>query len=137
MTNSQVMTRPRGMTNPRGINSPTTMVSQRLYQRWINGLWAGERIAADLVSPDFVGHWPTRDIHGPAELQAMVDETRAALKELLFVVEVGPIIDGDLVAARWIATGATSAGPARYTGNDLLRIANGRIVEYWTGTSRA
>ena len=75
------------------------MVSERLYKRWINGLWAGERIAADLVSPDFVGHWPTRDVHGPAELQAIVDETRAALKELLFVVEVGPIIDGDIVAA--------------------------------------
>ncbi len=113
------------------------MVSERLYKRWIDGLWAGERIAADLVSSDFVGHWPTRDVHGPAELQAIVDETRAALKELLFVVEVGPVVGGDIVAARWIATGATGTGPARFTGNDLLRIANGRIVEYWTGTSRA
>ncbi|MDN4517420.1 ester cyclase [Mycolicibacterium austroafricanum] len=137
MIDSQVMTRPRSMTNPRGISSPTASVSERLYKRWINGLWAGERIAADLVSPDFVGHWPTRDVHGPAELQAIVDETRAVLKELLFVVEVGPIIDGDIVAARWIATGATGTGPARYTGNDMLRISNGRIAEYWTGTSRA
>ncbi|UXA14337.1 ester cyclase [Mycobacterium sp. SMC-8] len=137
MNNPQVMTRPGGMTSHRGISSPKVMVGQRLYQRWIRELWAGESIAAELVSPDFVGHWPTRDVHGPDELQAMVDETRAALKELLFVVEVGPITDGDLVAARWIATGSGRDGPARFTGNDLLRVANGRIVEYWNGTSRA
>jgi hypothetical protein len=39
------------------------------------------------------------------------------------------------VAARWIATGATADGPARFTGNDILRFARGRFVEYWTGTS--
>ena len=41
----------------------------------------------------------------------------------------------DLVAARWIGTGATAAGPARFTGNDILRVADERFVEYWTGTS--
>lgn len=137
MNNPQVMTRPRGVTSQRDVSSPKVMVGQRLYQRWIRELWAGERIAAELVSSDFVGHWPTREVHGPDELQAMIDETRAGLKELLFVVEVGPMTDGDLVAARWIATGSGRNGPSRFTGNDLLRVANGRIVEYWSGTSRA
>jgi hypothetical protein len=45
-----------------------------LYQRWINELWAGRPVAAELVSDDFVGHWPTRDVHGPDKLQAIVDE---------------------------------------------------------------
>jgi hypothetical protein len=36
----------------------------------------GEPVAAELVSGDFVGHWPNRDVHGPDELQVMVDETR-------------------------------------------------------------
>lgn len=112
-------------------------MGQRLYHRWINGLWAGERIAGDLVPPDFVGHWPTHDVHGPDELQAVVDQTRSELKELLFAVEIGPFGEGDLLAARWVATGSTGDGPARYVGNDLLRIANGRIAEYWTGTTRA
>ena len=58
-----------------------------LYQRWINELWAGKPVAAELVSDDFVGHWPTRDIHGPDELRAMVDETHQMLSELVFVVE--------------------------------------------------
>lgn len=108
---------------------------QALYQRWINELWAGEPIARELVSDDFVGHWPTRDIHGPDELQALVDDTRRQLRELMFVVDVGPFVDGDLMGARWISTGSTKRGPARFTGNDILRVADGRIVEYWTGAS--
>jgi hypothetical protein len=106
-----------------------------LYERWINELWAGKPVAAEVVSADFVGHWPDRDVHGPAELQAIVDETHTMFSELEFTIEIGPLVDGDLVAARWIGTGATDDGPARFTGNDMLRFADGRFVEYWTGTS--
>jgi SnoaL-like protein len=106
-----------------------------LYQRWINELWAGKPIAAEVVSADFVGHWPDREVHGPDELQAIVDETQNMFSELRFVVEVEPFAERDLVAARWIGTGSTRDGPARFTGNDILRFADGRFVEYWTGTS--
>jgi hypothetical protein len=106
-----------------------------LYQRWINESWAGKPIAAELVSDDFVGHWPDREVYGPDELQAIVDETQEMLSELMFVVEIEPFVERDLVAARWIGIGSTGDGPARFTGNDILRFANGRFVEYWTGTS--
>jgi len=106
-----------------------------LYRRWINELWAGKPVADELVSGDFVGHWPNRDVHGPDELQAIVDETRTMFTDLTFVVEVGPFVGRDLVAARWMGTGATADGPARFTGNDILRFAGGRFVEYWMGTS--
>jgi len=106
---------------------------QALYQRWIKELWAGQPVAEELVSSDFVGHWPTRDVHGPDELQAIVNDFRRQLRELIFVVDVGPFVDGELVAARWISTGATEAGPARFTGNDILRVVDGRVVECWTG----
>lgn len=137
MTNPEVMTRPRGQPDDRGIGSPRSVLGQRLYRRWITELWAGRRIAAELASPDFVGHWPTHDVHGPHELQTVIDNTRGTLQELQFVVEVGPIVEGDMVAARWIGTGSSKDGPARFTGNDLLRIANGKIVEYWAGTARS
>jgi len=104
-----------------------------LYQRWITELWAGQPVAEELVSSDFVGHWPTRDVHGPDELQAMVNDFRRRLRELIFVVDVGPFVEGELVAARWISTGATEAGPVRFTGNDILRVVDGRVVEFWTG----
>jgi hypothetical protein len=48
---------------------------------------------------------------------------------------VEPFVDRDPVAARWIGTGSTDQGPARFTGNDILRFAEGRFVEYWAGTS--
>jgi hypothetical protein len=108
-----------------------------LYHRWINELWAGYRNAEELVSADFVGHWPTHDVHGPRALQTIIDNTRGTLRELFFVVDVGPFIEGDMVAARWIGTGSSANGPARFTGNDILRIANGKVVEYWAGTSAA
>jgi hypothetical protein len=109
--------------------------AKALYERWINELWAGKPVAGELVSDDFVGHWPNREVNGPDELQAMVDETREMLSDLIFVVEIEPFVDRDLVAGRWIGTGTTAEGPARFTGNDILRFADGRFVEYWTGTS--
>jgi SnoaL-like domain len=106
-----------------------------LYQRWINELWAGEPVAAELVTENFVGHWPGRDVRGPAELEAVVGETQKMLTDLTFLIEIEPFVDGDLLAARWIGTGAAKDGPKRFTGNDILRIADGRFAEYWTGTS--
>jgi SnoaL-like domain len=106
-----------------------------LYRRWINELWAGKPVATELVSGDFVGHWPNRDVRGPDELQAIFDETRTMFSDLEFVVEIEAFVDRDLVAARWVGTGVTADGPARFTGNDILRFADGRFVEYWTGTS--
>ncbi|CAA0110219.1 Uncharacterised protein [Mycolicibacterium vanbaalenii] len=130
------MTRHQAISNHRNITSHRTPISHKaLYRRWLDELWGGYRIAEELVSPDFVGHWPTRDVHGPTELQKVVDNTRGALRELRFVVEVGPFVDGDMVAARWIATGAGATGPTRLTGNDILRVANGTVVEYWSGIS--
>lgn len=121
----------------RRMSSHRTAVNHRmLYDRWINELWAGRRIAGELVSADFVGHWPRRDIHGAGELQAVVDNTRRSLEELLFVIDVDPFIQDDMVAARWIATGSGSSGPIRLTGNDILRVANGKVTEYWSSTAR-
>jgi hypothetical protein len=111
--------------------------SQQLYERWINDLWAGEAAANEMVTEDFVGHWPDRDVHGAAALQAIIDETRNMLKELMFAIEVGPLIDGDMVAARWVGTGSGHDGPVRFTGNDILRVKGDRFAEYWTGRSAA
>jgi len=109
--------------------------AKELYGRWMGELWAGQPVAFDLVSEDFVGHWPDREVHGPDELLAMVDKTRSMLTDLQFVIEVEPFVEGDMLAARWIGTGAAPDGPKRFTGNDMLKIADGRVVEYWTGTS--
>ena len=38
--------------------------AEAMYERWINELWAGKPVAAELVSADFVGHWPNREVNG-------------------------------------------------------------------------
>lgn len=55
---------------------------------------------------------------------------------------VGPVIDGDHIAGRWVFTGTyrggvpgsppTAAGRrVEFAGMDLLRIENGKLAEYW------
>lgn len=76
-------------------------------------------------------------MHGPDELQVMVDSTLGQLRDLILVVDIGPFAEGDLLAARWIGTGSTRTGPVRFIGNDILRVADDRFVEYWYGASPA
>jgi len=106
-----------------------------LYRRWIDELWSGRPVAAELVAEDFVGHWPDREIRGPAELQAVIDETHRMLDGLTFTIEVGPLVDGDLVAGRWTGQGRTAEGVATFSGNDILRVADGRFAEYWNAAA--
>jgi predicted SnoaL-like aldol condensation-catalyzing enzyme len=107
-----------------------------LYRRWLSELWAGQPGAAErLVSDGFVGHWPNRDIHGPQELAATIAETRAMFSEITFTLKVGPVVEGDLVAGRWSGTGTTPEATMSFFGNDLLRVEDGRFIEYWTASS--
>ncbi len=88
-----------------------------------------------MVSTEFVGHWPDREVTGPAELAAIVGQTQTMFKDLAFSLEVGPIVEHDLVAARWTGRGSTSEGKMTFFGNDILRINGDRFVGYWTASS--
>lgn len=107
-----------------------------LYRRWLDELWGGQPGAADrLVSDSFVGHWPGREIRGPAELSAIVAETRQMFAEITFAMQIGPIVEGDLVAARWVGSGTAPEGVMSFFGNDVLRVDGDRFVEYWPASS--
>ncbi|OBG39987.1 nuclear transport factor 2 family protein [Mycobacterium sp. E3198] len=110
---------------------------RELYDRWITELWAGRPIAAEILTADFVGHWPDRDVRGPDEVQRIVRETHDMLADLSFAVQLGPFSEGDLVAGRWVGHGRGPDGPVAFTGNDILRLSGDgrRFAEYWTGTS--
>ena len=107
-----------------------------LYRRWLDELWGGRtETAPQLVADDFVGHWPQGDVHGPEELAAIIHQTHQLISGLSFRLEVGPLAEGDLVAARWTGAGQTEDGDVRFTGTDLLRVAGGRFTEYWPATT--
>jgi hypothetical protein len=114
----------------------TTTSTHDLYRRWLAELWGGRPGAAgELVTEDFVGHWPGREVRGPAELTAVVAETRGMFDSITFELQVGPLVDGDLVAARWTGAGTTAQGSTTFFGNDILRTAGGRFAEYWVASS--
>jgi predicted ester cyclase len=118
--------------------------NRQLYRRWLLELWNGDlAVAGQVVTRDFVGSWPGRPglVHGPDGLAEMIAMSRAFFLDLTFAVEVGPVADGDLVAARWIGQGSYKGGmqgatapagtPVSFGGHDLLRVVDGRFAEYW------
>jgi predicted ester cyclase len=100
--------------------------------------------AEEIIHPGFVLHRippPTIAVGGREGLVGWVEETRSLFDDLRFTVEVGPIVDGELVAGRWLAEGTYQGGipgstaPAgtrvRFHGSDIWRAEDGLIREYW------
>jgi hypothetical protein len=109
------------------------MDPRETYRRWLLQLWQGDDAAADVLADDILAHWPDRDVRGRDALTDLIEQTRAAFDELTFELEVGPLVDGDLVAARWSGVGRRAGGePTAFLGHDVMRLrGDGRIAEYW------
>jgi predicted ester cyclase len=99
-----------------------------------------------IIHPEFVSHRIPApriadQLQGREALLAWIRETRSLFPDLRFTVEVGPIVDGEMVAGRWIADGTYQGGipgstapagtPVRFHGNDIWRAQGGLIREYW------
>ncbi|PRW62826.1 ester cyclase [Actinopolyspora mortivallis] len=122
-----------------------------LYRRWLHELWSGERdherVATELVTPDFAIHHGrirpggAQELSGPSGLVELVRQGRAPFSELAFDIEVGPVVEGDLLCARWCGRGRYAGGvpgasapvgtAVEFSGNEILRFREGRFVEYW------
>lgn len=119
-----------------------------VYEQWLLGMWHApddelDERAAALAAPDLVAHngRRTMDERGPAALATIVRQARALFTDARVTLDVGPIVDGELVAARWSFVGRYAGGipganapegtEATLVGADTMRIASGRIHEYW------
>jgi predicted ester cyclase len=124
---------------------------RRLYRRWMLELWNGDlAVATELVTGDFVIHQARADgagseeRRGPDAVVQLVRDGHAPFDGLTFEIEVGPVVEGDLVAARWAGRGryrggmpgATAAAgtPVAFGGIDLLRARGDRFAEYWVSS---
>lgn len=116
----------------------------RLYDQWLD-MWNGDfDIAGALVASNCVIHQAPMTHHGPEGVRQMVVQGRAPFATLTFRVEVPPIVSGAWLAARWIGEGAYRDGipgatvepgtPIAFGGNDIWRLDDGRIVEYWVSS---
>jgi len=110
---------------------------------WLD-LWNGDYALADrIVATPFILHAALPDgsdtsaIDRPEAVADWVRQIRVGVRDLHYSIEAGPVIDGNLIAVRWRATGHLAArtgamgAPIDFTGMDMLRLEGGRIVEYW------
>ena len=118
-----------------------------LVGSWI-ALWNGDYdVAETIVSQSNRVHAAMLDggdgsaVAGVSGMQDFVRQTRSLSSDLVFSVDVGPLVDGDHVVVRWIATGHYGGGlpgagapvgtEVIITGTDILRVSGNQIVEYW------
>ncbi len=119
-----------------------------LAEPW-KDLWNGDLSLTDkIIADDFVAHAApltgigADQIRGREALNEWVSGIHAILSDLAFVIEVGPIADEEHMVARWKASGTYRGGfpgasaeavgrTITFTGTDTLRIADGKLAEYW------
>jgi predicted ester cyclase len=122
--------------------------SAALAEPW-KGLWNGDLSVTDkIIAEDFTAHAAPLtgtggdEIHGRDALNQWVSGIHAILADLSFVIEVGPITDDEHLVVRWKARGTYRGGfpgaspeavgrDVTFTGTDTLRIAGGKLAEYW------
>lgn len=141
-------------TSDRSSATPTpTLVSIRradaaqLWADWL-ALWNGDLARAErIIAPDYVLHMTPigggdlARFAGPAGLAAWIGQLRAVFQPMRFTVQVAPLFDRDLIAGRWTVDGVYRGGfpgataapgtAVHFAGADFLRVADGKIVEYW------
>jgi steroid delta-isomerase-like uncharacterized protein len=116
-------------------------------RRFFDELWNGGELdcADDVLSPTHVHHIGADELVGPDEVKDTVGRFRTAFPDLHFELE-DVVSDGDRVVVRWTATGthvgefaglAATGRSARWTGIDLVRLEDGRIVELWAAADGA
>ncbi|MCC9740031.1 ester cyclase [Streptomyces sp. MNU89] len=115
---------------------------EQLYRHWLQDLWGGDYdLAPEILTPGFTGHWPDREVHGPDGAVEAIRRSHALFGDINTTLDVGPVIDGDRLAARWTFHGTyrggipgTTAPPGTrisFTGHDIFRAEGRRFAEYW------
>ncbi|MFD9700191.1 ester cyclase [Lentzea sp. NPDC059081] len=104
-----------------------------LLQDWLD-FWNGDlALAGKIVHDDFTWHvapltgGPPQDRAGREEVVGWVREAHETMPGLTFSVQVGPISQEPFHVVRWFA----EANGISFHGTDILRVEDGRIVEYW------
>jgi steroid delta-isomerase-like uncharacterized protein len=100
-------------------------------------------VADELLALDYVDHDPSlpEDVHGPEGFKQYVGMYRAAFPDLHVQIE-DQLAEGDRVATRWTGSGthdgelagiAPTGKRVTVPGMEIVRIANGKLVEGWEG----
>ena len=117
--------------------------NKALVRRFYEEVWdkGNLEVADEIFAADYVRHDPraTDAAAGPEGQKRVAGDFRRAFPDLRFEVEL-IVAEGDLVAARWHASGthngrwATVEPTGRaidYSGVNFFRIDGGKVVEIW------
>jgi steroid delta-isomerase-like uncharacterized protein len=129
----------------KGANAMSTEENKALARRVIEQMFneGNLDVADELLALDYVDHDPTlpEDVHGPEGFKEYVGMYRSAFPDLHVQIE-DQIAEGDRVATRWTGTGthdgelagiAPTGKRVTVPGMEMVRIANGKLVEGWEG----
>lgn len=123
-------------------------MTEKTIQAWAD-IWNGELALIDgTVAEDFVAHaapvlgGPPATTTGRDHLSTWIGGIRSVMPDLMFTVQVGPIVDEPFIVVRWHARGTYEGGlpgtpddavgrQISFYGTDILRMAGGLIAEYW------
>lgn len=125
----------------------SSQTNKELWNAW-SDLWNGKlSIADEILAPSFVAHFAPAgnspsEVRGPAGLTQWISGVTAAFTDYSFTTTVGPVADEDYIAGRWVFRATYQGGmpgaspdaignPVEYAGMDMLRVEDGKIVEYW------
>jgi predicted ester cyclase len=110
-------------------------------RRFFNECWneGAVDILTDIMDPEHVHHMANRDMPGPENVKKLIVALRTAFPDFHIDID-DEIVSNDKVVLRWTIRGthrgdfygqAPTGNKIEYTGIDILRFANGRIVELW------
>jgi hypothetical protein len=133
------------------MRAPNRAVGEAIGARW-TAMWNGEvELANAIIAEGFHAHLTSKKLVDPKEMRDpspvmdWVRRVRASFESIHYETNLAVIVDGDLIAARWFATGVhagrtgrpndVAGRPFRLAGTDVLRIEGGRIREWWTLTN--
>jgi steroid delta-isomerase-like uncharacterized protein len=118
--------------------------NKQLVVRFYEEVWAGTNFgfAKEVFADDYVRHdlRPTEAAPGPARQARIAEEFRGAFPDLRWHVDL-VLAEGDLVAARWTASGTHTGGwgdvpptgkYARFSGVNIFHFGDdGKVTEIW------
>jgi predicted ester cyclase len=115
-----------------------------LYSLWIRA-WNGEDIdLEEIFDRDVIVRQMPKEHHGIEAVQEMIEQGRAPFDPVLFRVDVEPIFDDHMLAARWTCGGTYIGGLPNVTarpgkqvvfgGIDIWRFSDGKVTDYWVSS---
>ncbi|WP_127753225.1 ester cyclase [Devosia sp. 1566] len=123
-----------------------------IWDKWI-AMWNGDlAMAEQIMAEDYklnmypIGGGDLSVYAGAAGMAGWIGQLHAAIKPLVFDVQVPPLFGDGMIAGRWLASGVYQGGfpgaqaepgtAVRFAGADFLRIENGKVAEYWLSSDQ-